>query len=66
MTARSDPATRSLLPATGDAREAETAAEPLRSVFAELTRIVGAAGGVWCAEAERFLLSCDDLKLADE
>ena len=45
---------------------ADAAAEPLRSVLRELDGIVAAAGGVWCTEAERFLLSCDELKLRDE
>jgi threonine dehydrogenase-like Zn-dependent dehydrogenase len=44
---------------------AEQAAEPLKSVFQELDRICTRSGGLWCTEAEEFLLSCDELKLAD-
>ena len=40
--------------------------EPLRSLYAELARITEAANGVWCTEAEEFLLSCDELKMRDE
>jgi hypothetical protein len=48
------------------APQAETAEEPLRGVFAELARLVDAANGLWCADAERFLLSCDALKPGDD
>ncbi len=47
-------------------RRARQSEEPLRSVFVGLDRIVKAAGGLWCAEAERFLLSCDELKFPDD
>ena len=45
---------------------AEEAEEPLRGALRELDRIVHASGGVWCAEAERFLLACDRLRAPDE
>jgi hypothetical protein len=44
---------------------AAEAKEPLRSVFAELGRICKAAGGLWCTEAEEFLLSCKDIRFDD-
>jgi len=45
---------------------ADEAEEPLRGALGELDRIVRAAGGVWCAEAELFLLACDGLRASDE
>jgi hypothetical protein len=45
----------------GDA--AEQAEEPLRSVYRELDAICQRKGGLWNAEAEEFLLSCEDIKL---
>jgi threonine dehydrogenase-like Zn-dependent dehydrogenase len=45
---------------------AEAAEEPLRGVLQELDRIVAAAGGIWCADAERFLLACDEMRFRDE
>jgi threonine dehydrogenase-like Zn-dependent dehydrogenase len=45
------------------ADRAEQSEEPLKSVFVELDRLVQGAGGVWCTEAERFLLSRDEIKL---
>lgn len=45
------------------AREAD---EPLRSILADLDGIVKAASGVWCTEAERFLLSRDELRFPDD
>ncbi len=47
-------------------RRAEREDEPLKSIFGELDRIVSAANGAWCAEAERFLLSRDELRFPDE
>ncbi len=47
-------------------RRADEEAEPLKSVLRELDRIVSAANGSWCAEAERFLLSRDELRFPDE
>jgi threonine dehydrogenase-like Zn-dependent dehydrogenase len=44
------------------AARAEHVEEPLRSVFRELDRLVRQAGGIWCTEAERFLLGCEELK----
>jgi threonine dehydrogenase-like Zn-dependent dehydrogenase len=53
--------------AIGDfARLAQEADEPLRATCAELARIVERANGLWCTEAERFLLSRDELKFPDE
>jgi len=56
------------MPLTAIAEFGQKAAEceePLRSTFTELARIVQQAGGVWCTEAERFLLSLDELKSGD-
>ncbi len=36
---------------------------PLRSVLRELDRLVGEAGGVWCAEAEKLVLECEEIAL---
>ncbi|MFO7956780.1 MAG: zinc-binding dehydrogenase [Candidatus Brocadiia bacterium] len=36
--------------------------EPLKSVYRELGHLVEAGGGLWNAEAECFLLGCDELK----
>jgi len=47
-------------------RRSETVEEPLMSVFEALARIVERAGGLWCAEAERFLLSCDEIMAPDQ
>jgi hypothetical protein len=44
---------------------AQSAPEPLKSVFGELDRLVRRANGLWCAEAERFLLSQDQMRLAE-
>lgn len=38
----------------------------LAEVFSELDRLCKAANGLWCTEAERFLLSRDDLKFATD
>jgi threonine dehydrogenase-like Zn-dependent dehydrogenase len=48
------------------ARRAEQAEEPLKSVFSGLAERVEAAGGAWCTEAERFLLSRDELKPVEQ
>lgn len=40
--------------------------EPLKSVFRELARLVDRAGGLWNAEAEKFLLSCEEVRFAAE
>jgi threonine dehydrogenase-like Zn-dependent dehydrogenase len=45
---------------------AESAKGPLQDVYRELDRLCTAANGLWCAEAEGFLLSCDALKLATD
>ncbi|MCD6416008.1 MAG: zinc-binding dehydrogenase [Planctomycetes bacterium] len=37
-----------------------------KEIFGELARLVEAAGGFWNAEAEKFLLRCDDLKAAGQ
>ena len=37
--------------------------EPLKSVYRELDRICEKKGGLWSAEAESFLLSCDEIRL---
>ncbi len=42
--------------------KAEEADEPLRSVFAELDRICRQHGGLWCSEAEEFLLSREETR----
>jgi len=47
------------------AERAATAEEPLKSVFAELARLVEEANGLWNAEAERFLLAQEALRLTD-
>lgn len=44
---------------------AQSAPEPLKSVFGELDRLVRRANGLWCAEAERFLLSQDRIRLPE-
>ena len=44
---------------------ADDADEPLRSVLRELDRLVGEAGGVWCAEAERLVLGCEEIALRE-
>ena len=44
---------------------ADDAQEPLKGVLEELNRIVRDANGLWCAEAESFLLGCEDIRLAD-
>ncbi len=44
------------------ASRADQVQEPLKSVFSELDRLVQAGGGLWNTEAERFLLSCEELK----
>lgn len=44
----------------------DDAAEPLKSVFSELSRLVEAANGVWCTEAERLLLSCEELRWPED
>ncbi|MBS3762112.1 MAG: zinc-binding dehydrogenase [Planctomycetes bacterium] len=44
---------------------AEEADEPLKSVFSELAKICEKKGGLWCTEAEDFLLSCEDIRLED-
>jgi threonine dehydrogenase-like Zn-dependent dehydrogenase len=36
--------------------------EPLKSILRELDRICKANGGLWCAEAEKFLLSREELR----
>jgi len=51
-----------LVPIAELGQRAERADEPLKSIFAELDRIVRSNNGLWCAEAERFLLSRDELK----
>ncbi len=38
----------------------------LRDVYAELARLMEATDGVWSTEAERFLLSCEELKSTDD
>jgi threonine dehydrogenase-like Zn-dependent dehydrogenase len=43
-------------------RRADEVEEPLRSVFAELDRIVEQSGGIWSTEAEEFLLSREELR----
>ncbi len=45
------------------AERAETAEGPLREVFAELARLTEATDGLWNAEAERFLLEHEELRL---
>jgi len=45
-------------------RRAAEADEPLRSIFAALDDIVGTSGGLWCAEAEQFLLSREEVRFA--
>ena len=45
-----------------EAGRAKDADEPLRSVFAGLEGIVSASGGLWCAEAEQFLLSREEIR----
>jgi len=45
---------------------AESAQEPLKSIFVELDRLVRAGNGLWSVEAERFLLSRRDLLLPEE
>jgi threonine dehydrogenase-like Zn-dependent dehydrogenase len=44
----------------------DAAGEPLRSVFSELGGLVEAANGVWCTAAERFLLSCEELRWPED
>ncbi len=44
---------------------ADEADEPLKSVYQELDAICGRNGGLWCTEAEQFLLECDDIRLQD-
>lgn len=44
---------------------ARTAQEPLKSIYAELDRLVNAANGLWNTEAERFLLSQEALRFRD-
>ncbi len=44
------------------ARRAEETDEPLKTVFSGLAERVEAAGGAWCTEAERFLLSRSEIK----
>ncbi len=45
---------------------ARQADEPLKGVFAELDRLVRAANGLWCTEAEQFLLSCEELRFPED
>jgi threonine dehydrogenase-like Zn-dependent dehydrogenase len=47
------------------AGRAGEAGEPLKSILLELDRLVSAANGIWCTEAEQFLLSRDDLQFAE-
>jgi threonine dehydrogenase-like Zn-dependent dehydrogenase len=51
-----------LTPIAGFGEAAESAEGPLQDVFRELDSLCRVANGLWCAEAEAFLLSCDELK----
>jgi len=42
--------------------QAERSDEPLASIFAELDRICTASAGLWCTEAEEFLLGREELR----
>jgi len=44
-------------------RRAGQTQEPLRSVLAELDRICRVHDGLWCTEAEDFLLSRKEIRL---
>ena len=44
---------------------ADAAEEPYRGIFRELDRIVRRANGLWCAEAESFLLGRDEIMPAE-
>jgi len=48
------------------AERAEAADEPLKGVLGELGRLVEQAGGLWCTEAERFLLCCEGVRLPED
>jgi len=56
------PVNMPLTPIEEFASRADEMDEPLASVFRELARLVQKGGGMWNAEAERFLLGCDELK----
>lgn len=45
-------------------QRAEEAEEPLKGIYLELARIVDGAGGLWCTEAEEFLLSRAEVRFA--
>ena len=47
------------------AERAETAEEPMKSVLEELDSLVKAANGLWNTQAERFLLSRQELRSTD-
>lgn len=47
-------------------RRAQEAEPPFRTIFQELDRLVKAANGLWSAEAERFLLSRQEFRSAED
>jgi threonine dehydrogenase-like Zn-dependent dehydrogenase len=55
-----------LTPIDRFSERAGEAEEPLRGVLQELGRLVEEAGGLWCTEAERFLLECDEVRLPED